>query len=65
MRKVFKHVKTLSERSKRVKEQKKKKGSVLAAELAYKSHKTQFGLVMNEEKVKKNAKKNHKLFNWR
>ena len=43
---VFKHDKTLSERSKKVKEQKKNEGSVLVAESAYNSQNAQFGLVM-------------------
>ena len=45
-RQVFKHVKTLSERSKESKEQKKNKGSVLVAESAYNAQNAQFGLVM-------------------
>ena len=43
---VFKHVKTLSERSKESKEQKKNKASVLVAESAYNAQNAQFGLVM-------------------
>ena len=45
-RQVFKHVKTLSERSKESKEQKKYKGSVLVTESAYNAQNAQFGLVM-------------------
>ena len=45
-RQVFKHVKSLSERSKEGKEQKKNKGSVLVAESAYNAQNAQFGLVM-------------------
>ena len=45
-RKVFKHVKILSERSKEMKKQKKNKESVLVAEYrAYNSQNAQFGLV--------------------
>ena len=42
----FKHVKILSERSKRMKEQKKNKENVLVAESACNSQDTQFGLFM-------------------
>ena len=45
-RQVFKHVKTLSEQSKRMREQKKNKGRVLLAESACNSQNIQFGLVM-------------------
>ena len=45
-RQIFKHVKVLSERSKKKIEQKKNKGSILDAECAYNSQNTQFGLVM-------------------
>ena len=45
-RQVFKHVTILSERSKRRKEQKKNKGSVLVAESADNAQNAQFGLVM-------------------
>ena len=48
-RKVIKHVKSLSERSKRMKEQKKNKGSVRVAESPYNSQNAQFGPVMNKE----------------
>ena len=41
-RQVFKHVENLSERSKKMKEQKKNKGSVLVAEPAYNSQNAQF-----------------------
>ena len=51
---VFKHVKILSERSKKMKEQKKNKWSVLVAESAYNIQNAQFGLVMNTEIVTKN-----------
>ena len=47
-RKVFKHVKILSERSKESKK-KKNKGSVLVAESPYTSQNAQLGLVMNKE----------------
>ena len=43
---VFNHVKILSERSKKIKEQKKNKGSVLVAEFAYNAQNAQFGLVI-------------------
>ena len=43
---VFKHVSILSEPSPKIKEQKKKKGSVLDAESAYISQNAQFGFVM-------------------
>ena len=43
---VFKLNKILSERLKRMKEQKKDKRSVLVSESAYSSQNTQFGLVM-------------------
>ena len=43
-RQVIKHVKILSERSKESKEQKKKKGSVLVVESAYKAQNAQLGL---------------------
>ena len=45
-RQVFKPVKFLTVRSKRMKEQKKNKESVLVAESAFNSQNTQFGLVM-------------------
>ena len=45
---VFKHVKILSERSKKVKEQKNNKGSFLVAESAYNSQHPQFGFVMQQ-----------------
>ena len=45
-RQAFEEVKSLSERSKRLKEQKKKKRSVLVAESAYDPQNAQFGLVM-------------------
>ena len=54
-RQVFKHVKILSEQSKRMKEKKKKKGSVLDAESAYNAQNAQFGLVIFE--FKKNRKR--------
>ena len=44
-RQIFKQVKTSSERSKEMKEQKKNKGSVLVAESTYNSQTAQFGLV--------------------
>ena len=43
---VFKHVKILSKRLKKVKEQKKNKGSVLVMKTACNSQNAQFGLVM-------------------
>ena len=46
-RQVFKYVKILSELSKRRKEQKKNKGSVLVAESAHNAQNAQFGLVMS------------------
>ena len=49
-RQVFKHVKILSERSQRRKEQKKNKGSVLVAESAYKAQNAKFSLVMQNIK---------------
>ena len=51
-RQVSKHVIILSERSKKMKEQKKNKGSVLVAESAYNSQNAHFGLVMFEELIK-------------
>ena len=51
-RQVFKHGKILSERSKKMKEQKKNKGSVLVAESAYNAPNAQFGLVMNFSRKK-------------
>ena len=42
-----KHVKIFSERSKKIKKQKKNKGSVLLAKSAYISEKAQFGLVLS------------------
>ena len=47
LRQVFKHGKILTERSKKRKEQKKNKGSVLVAESAYNAQNAQFGLVMS------------------
>ena len=43
---VSKYVKNLSERSKKMKEQKKNKGSILAAESTHNSQNAQLGLVM-------------------
>ena len=45
-RQVFKHVKIVLERSKEMKKQKKKKGTVLVAESAYISQNAQCGLLM-------------------
>ena len=45
-RQVFKQVKSLSERSKRMKEQKMNKASVLVANTTYNSQSSQFGLVI-------------------
>ena len=48
-RQVFKHVKKLSEQSKRMQEPKKNKRSVLVAESAYNSQNAQFGLMIKFE----------------
>ena len=45
-RQAFKHFKVLSERLKKMKEQKKNKGSVLVVESAYNSQEAQICLVM-------------------
>ena len=47
-RQVFKHVKTLSERSSKMKEHNQNKGSIFAAESAKISQKAQFSLAMIE-----------------
>ena len=56
-RQALKHVKTLSERSKRRKEQKKIKGSNFVVESAYNAQKAQFGLVM--KLIRREAKTFH------
>ena len=58
-RQVFIHVKILSERSKRRKEQKKNKGSVLVAESAYNAQNAQFGLVMQIILFGSNSRRNY------
>ena len=47
-RQVFIHAKILLERSKKMKEQKKNKGSVLVAESACNAQNAHFGLVMKD-----------------
>ena len=51
-RQVFKHIKVLAERSKKMKEQKKDERSILVAESAYNSQNAQFGLVMSVKKFR-------------
>ena len=55
-RQFFKLVYFLSERSKKMKEQKKNKGSVFVAESAYNAQNAQFGLVMSSREGTKTVK---------
>ena len=49
----------MRERSKNMKEQKKNKGCVLAAESSYNAQNIQFSLVLLKKKEKKTSKENH------